>query len=144
MLDLEINHTKVLTSIIIKNDNIKNENKGRSISWRPEKPTRKKNWRVNRGGWSSPITKQTEVTTLFYTSWRARRCPWRKKNWNKNIKWKQKYPKTSVFSPFGLAVWPAIGDIYTNVLFYCIDLVWEPSLAWTQIFTCMCQPTYLT
>ena len=24
-------------------------------------------------------------------------------------------------SPFGPAVWPALGNIYTNVLFYCID-----------------------
>ena len=28
---------------------------------------------------------------------------------------------TKIFSPIGSAVWPAIRNIYTNVLFYIID-----------------------
>ena len=38
---------------------------------------------------------------ILQTSWRARRCPW-----EKNV------------SPIGPAVWPAIRNIYINVLLY--------------------------
>ena len=33
-------------------------------------------------------------------------------------------------SPFGPAIWPAIGNIYTNVLFYFIDNVY---FAWVSV-----------
>ena len=36
------------------------------------------------------------------------------------------YPlvSTKKFNPFDPAVWPAIGNIYTNVLFYYIDRIY--------------------
>ena len=33
------------------------------------------------------------------------------------------------FSPIGPAVWPAIGNIYTNVLFYYIDIL-KTTIIW--------------
>ena len=70
---------------------------------------------------------------LFCTNWRARRCPWnlQKKGEKKfkNLFWSLCYVRgTPVFpkkfSPFGPAVWPATGNIYTNVLFYYIEDRW--------------------
>ena len=92
------------------------------------------------------------VGTLFHisgilikickTSWRARRCPWEKKFGEKIVEEKifeKKFefllPKTlpghpwvstQNFSPFGLAVWQAIGNIYVYeclVLLYRVDYI---------------------
>ena len=60
----------------------------------------------------------TKGITIFQTSWRAQRCP-RKKKFEKNVMkkiWKKtltihECPQKN-FSPFGPAVWPAIGNIY--------------------------------
>ena len=55
--------------------------------------------------------KKLKLLQIFKTSWRARRCPWKKKCGKK-------------LKPFSPAVWPAIGNtyIYTNVLIYNIDI----------------------
>ena len=62
----------------------------------------------------------------YYTSWRARCCPWNffLKFELLQLKTPPGHPwmSTKKFSPFGPAVWPAIGDIYTNVLFYNKDM----------------------
>ena len=62
------------------------------------------------------------------TSWRARRCSW-KKMWKKkklNFFFAYNTPghpwaSTKNASPIGPAVWPAKRNIFLNVLFYFID-----------------------
>ena len=77
-----------------------------------------------------PTTK-TIILKEKNTSWRNRRCPEIKIISKKLLKIDlfltchpqatQECPKN--VNPFGQAVWPVIGNMYTNVLFYYIDMV---------------------
>ena len=68
------------------------------------------------------------------TSSRTRRCPWKfkKKFWKTQVLelFSQCYPPGKLwvpstnFRPLGPAVWPAIGNISTNDLFYYIDHIY--------------------
>ena len=78
---------------------------------------------IFKGIFSLPLMRYDQVTTvqvyqiLFLTIWSDRRCPW-------NLPMLPPgYPWVSLKNvrPFGPAVWPAIGNIYRNVLFYYID-----------------------
>ena len=96
--------------------------------------------------WMKIILLQEEITypyfyEIYITSWRARRCPWKKIILKKKISnfflvynppppSRHPWVSTKNFSPIGPAVWPAIGNIYTIVLFYYIDLAhWKFCIA---------------
>ena len=69
------------------------------------------------------------IAILLITSYSARRCPWKFKKWNfeektwnfedeiNNLLSHHEFPQKK-FSPIGLAVWPAIGNIYKYIYIY--------------------------